>query len=151
LCRAGGRRKPRRRLLPNYFSIAFINQPQYSPAAPEAPQAESRRPSAGTARYPPAPSAPAKGPAGIDRPGSARERRRGRGRPPIRRRGNAVRKTGVEDRDWVADVLGSHDADKVSGVGLNLPEPDAVLDLRHKLLTHVGPLRPIGWYCALGG
>ena len=78
--------------LPNYFSAGFINQSQYSPGAPKAPQSESRPPSAGTARYPPAPSTPANGPTGIGRPRSARERRRGWCWPPIPRRGNAVRK-----------------------------------------------------------
>ena len=67
--RAGGRRKSSVGLPPYYFLAGFINQSECSPAAPKAPQAGSRRPSARTARHPPADPAPASVLARISRSG----------------------------------------------------------------------------------
>ena len=88
----------------HYFSASFINQSEYSPAAPKTPQAGSRRPSAGTARDPTADPAPAEG-AVRDRAPRVGEGEEASDPPTIWRHRNDARKTGVLDRDRVAGVI----------------------------------------------
>ena len=115
---------------PYYFSADFINQHQYTLAAPKALQARSRSPLARSAKHPAAGSAPAKGLAGIGRPGSAGATSRAGSWPMTPLPQNAARKTGVQDRGRVAGVLGPHDADEIPGI----PVLDAILDL-HPVAT----------------
>ena len=97
---------------PTIFS-KFYKSASIHPAAPKAPQARSRRPSAGTARYPPAEPVLAKGLAGIGRPGPERARRRGRSGPPTPRPCQYSERKGVQDRGGVAGGVDFHHADEV--------------------------------------